>query len=61
MVKDERSVIVLYEWMLKNNKFKKEWHSATKPLLKKTVKDAENDRRKDNGFKNAAYAKTRDV
>ncbi len=32
MVKDERSVIVLYEWMLKNNKFQKEWHSATKPL-----------------------------
>jgi hypothetical protein len=32
MVKDERSVIVLYERMLKNNKFQKEWHNATKPL-----------------------------
>ncbi len=32
MVKDERSVNVVYEWMLKNNKFQKEWHSATKPL-----------------------------
>ncbi len=32
LVKDERSVIVLYEWMLKTNKFQKECHSATKPL-----------------------------
>ncbi len=32
MVKDEWSVIVLYDWLLKeNNKFQKEWHSATKP------------------------------
>jgi hypothetical protein len=32
MVKDERSATVLYERMLKNNKFQKEWHSATKLL-----------------------------
>ncbi len=33
MVKDERSVIVLNECMLKNNKFQKEWHGATKSLI----------------------------
>ncbi len=40
MVKDERGVIVLYEWMLKNNKYPKEWHSATKPLKKKKLNAA---------------------